>query len=151
VFEVLHRDSTGAPALAKRFERNVESDLVPKLEAVRHGLRQAIDADGHAFDDVRLGSLAKRRAGKTGDPQADLVEAGTPRFVVKGEPDLVGTLSGEVVKAERGKEADDAVGDAFADLGERVVLGDVRPGGAIQSTAGPFDRKSIRTSARRPR
>src|SRR5690606_13127634 len=53
------------------------------------------------------------------------IELRLPDVGREGEPDLEGRLRREVVEAERGEEADDALGDALRHDGEVVVLADL--------------------------
>ena len=47
------------------------------------------------------------------------------------------------MKIESREQADDAVGNLFADFGQRVVFGDVRTGRPIKPATGAFQQASL--------
>src|SRR4051794_3001236 len=89
------------------FNRGVESDLVPVLEAVGESLLSGVDTHSRAVEDVRLyprgvglGPESKHADGRIVEPRR---RAGTG----DGQVDLVRNLRRQVVEGEGRDEADD--------------------------------------------
>src|SRR5690606_7790335 len=96
-----------------------------EAEAVSDGLSWAEHTDGHLLDDVLLNPSRERLARHADGTERYAIELRLPDVGREGEPDLEGRLRREVVEAERGEEADDALGDALRHDGEVVVLADL--------------------------
>ena len=81
-------------AVAQRLDSDVGANLVPELEAVRHCLRCAVEAHGHALDDVRFDARIARLARDADDPQARAVRPWRAVLLPDGEPDVEWRLRG---------------------------------------------------------
>src|SRR5947208_3258401 len=71
--QIVHRTAPLLPAVAERFEGDVETDLVPVFETIRHGLRRAEDPNGHALNLMFLDLGCQSLTGKMNDPQRHAV------------------------------------------------------------------------------
>lgn len=120
--EVVHGAASGVLAVAERFKGDVDPDLVAVLEQVRHGPRRIGDADGYAFDLVRIDAFLQRRAGEADDAESRGGRGWLAGFFGEGEPDFEGSLGGEVVEAQGAEEAYDALWYLLGDFGEAVVF-----------------------------
>ena len=109
-------------AIAQSPDSDVGADLVPELEAVRHGLRCAVDAYGNALDDMRFDARIARLARDAHDPQTRAVRSWRAVLLPDGEPYLEWRLRGEFVEAQRRKEADHPSWDSLRNFGERAVF-----------------------------
>jgi hypothetical protein len=107
------------------------------LEAICHGLCGAIDFDRNALDSALLDAAGQGLAGEANDPERECAFLGGARFRADGQPDFVRGLCREPVKTESGEEADDAVRDSFAGLGQGVVLGETVLWTAVEASSYP--------------
>src|ERR1035438_4509689 len=81
--------------------------------------------------------------GEADDPQPNLVRAWSPTLVPEGQPDLVRILCRQAMKVESREQAHDAVGNLFADFGQRVVFGDVCTGRTVEPSTGAFEQPGL--------
>ena len=108
--------------VAQRLDSDVDTDLVPELEAVRHGLRHTVDTDGNALDDMRFQAGVARLSRDAHDPQTGTVRPWHAVLLPDGEPYLEWRLRGEFVEAQRRKEANHSSWDSLRNFGERAVF-----------------------------
>src|SRR3989449_4508225 len=130
--QFVHGAPLGTPAVAERFQRDVGADLAPILEAVGHRLSRVVDVHLHAVDVVLFDSLEASLSRETHDPERELALGGRARLAVDRESHLGGILRGQLVEAQSGEEADDAVRNSGADRGEHLVLAERRAGGDVE-------------------
>src|SRR5271154_4912098 len=58
-----------AQCVLQGFDGDINADLVTVLETIGNWLRGAVDADGNAFNGVRLDSLSESFPGETNDAE----------------------------------------------------------------------------------
>jgi len=119
------------------FEGYIDADLVAVLETIGNCLRDAIYAERNAFNGVRHDSLGERFTGKANDAEGWRFQRWTACFVVYCDPDLIGVLGREVMKPERGKEANHGMRNDFCHDGERMMLTDRRFSESVYASRRP--------------
>jgi len=77
---------------------HIQTDLIPELEAVGHGLGGAVDLDRHAMHFMFLDPEAESAAGKAHQLDGGIVELRLPSLVLDSYPDPVRDLGGEIVE-----------------------------------------------------
>jgi hypothetical protein len=112
-----------AAVIPERLDGDVDTDLVPELEAVHDGPGRTRHPNGHAFDIVLLDPGGQRRPGNADDPNGRNIDPRDCRAPVHGQPDFAWVLRANGVKPQSRQQAHDALGHALRDLGQCVVLG----------------------------
>ena len=85
-----------------------------------------------------LNPLLQIRARDPHNPERWVVHLRQPSLAIDGEPYLEGRLGGEPVELEGRKQANYAVGNPSANLGEAMVLRDISVGNDIDPTGWPI-------------
>ncbi|WP_157232040.1 hypothetical protein [Hyalangium minutum] len=91
--------------IPKRTNRSWKAELASVLEEVRHGLRHAIDAHGHAEVGVVLDAFGERGPGETDDVERWLLPARAPCLLPDGQKHLRRFLTKQAMEVERRREA----------------------------------------------
>ncbi|HEX5476185.1 MAG TPA: hypothetical protein VFX12_16115 [Vicinamibacterales bacterium] len=112
-----------APRDCERFDRDVETDLVPETKAVRNRAREAVDANGLAFDAMLLNAKSKHGCGNVDDPQRRCRYARHTRATGNGNPDFGWKLRSDVMEPEGRDQADHRPWDGGRGDRQVVVLG----------------------------
>ena len=86
--KLIHSEPTLTPAIVKRFECHVETDLVPELEAIGDRLGRRVDTYLDALNDVGLDALRECFSRKASHAQARVIQARPPRLFGKCNPHL---------------------------------------------------------------
>jgi hypothetical protein len=130
--EIIHGAAACSPAFFERLNGDVQTYLVPVSEAIDDGLGGEVHLHRHALDPVFLDAGSERGLGEVRDAQGTIRQARPPGLLSDSQPDFKRCLGRQFVKAQGGQQADDAVGDTLANLGQRVVFGDTAAGENIE-------------------
>lgn len=134
--KLIHRTAARAPAFAQRFERDIEPDLVAVLEAVGHGFGRTIYPYPNAFDLMFFDAGGQRLAGEPHDAQRRVIHAWARGPAVHRHPYLMRDLGAQLMKPERGQQADYPVRHPFADLCQTVVRRNFSIGRDVEAAPG---------------
>src|SRR5260370_2355378 len=104
------------------FYGDIEANLAAKLEAVGHRLCRGKHSKSCAGNRILFHSKVKGRPGHAHDANGGRGNFWSPGFVTDRHPGLVGRLRCEIVKPERGEQADDSLWYLVARFYERGVL-----------------------------
>lgn len=99
-----------ATVIPQSFERNIQSELMSKFEAVGHGLCVSIDTKIDTIKAVGLDALGIRKAGYTEYAERRVGDAWASCPASERNLDLAGNLGRDAVKGERGDETDHRLG-----------------------------------------
>jgi hypothetical protein len=124
--DVIDRGFPRTEGIPKGFDRDVDSDFVPVLEAIGHGLRHAVDMHQNTLDLVLLNSLGQ---GTTREPhyaKCGRLNGRLMGFKVDRNPNLVWILGCKAVEPKCRQKANDAVRDEFCDNSKTVMFRDRR-------------------------
>ena len=137
--EVVQRELALAPAVAQRFECHVQADLVAEPEAVDDGPGGVEDRHLDAVDVQAIDALGQGSVGHAHDTDRGLVQPGGHHVRRDRDPDLEGGLRADLVDAQRGQQADHALGHACRDFRQRAVLADLGAGQAVEAARHAFE------------
>jgi hypothetical protein len=130
-----------SPRVRQRFERDVETDLVPESEAIRDGSGEVIDANVVPLDAMFFDAEIEDPRRDVDDPEWRTHQTRHARASWNGNPDLMRKLSADLVKSQCRGQADDGTWDRHRGDHEVMALGDPLPRGeTIPSGANPFQR-----------
>lgn len=139
--EFVQAQSLCAPRFGKRFERHVESDLVPESEAVRNCACHAVDAHGLALDTVVLDTDLEHLRGNAYHAHGWRREARHAGAARHRQPHFRRQLRPEAVELKGRRQAHHGPRDCRRRHDEVVVLGRSRgPGQPVSAGADPFKR-----------
>ena len=99
--KVVHRKLAFGPAIPKRLQRNVEPDLVAKLEAVSDCLGRTEDRNLDGIDRELDHPVGKGLVRHANDAERWLVDARGDHALWDREPDFEGCLRADAVDPQR--------------------------------------------------
>ena len=106
--DLVDRSFPGAEGVPKSFDGDVDSDFVPVLEAISHGLRRSVDLDSNSLNLVRLDPFDESAAGEPHHSKGRRLNGRFVSFEIDCDPDLVRVLSRQAVEAKRRQKTNDA-------------------------------------------
>ena len=82
------------------FDRNVETDLIARLEAVGDGLRRTIQSHGHSVDLVGLHARRESCIGESHYPKSGRINTRSSGFSIKRDPNFGRILSPDFMETK---------------------------------------------------
>ena len=135
----VRRCATTTDVVAERFDRDVETDLVPELETIDDGFGGIIDTNPYPVDTMRFDASSKGRAGDANNTKGKVPTPRCSSVPLDRQPDLRRILRGEFVEAERREETNHTVRNARCYLEEGFALTQVGVRKRVDSTGATLD------------
>lgn len=135
----LDRDHLATPRFTERLDRDIDPDLVPVFEQIRHGLGNPVDPHWLTLDPVSLDALFERGSAEPDDLERQLRDTGCTGSTIDRDPDFGRELRADAVNCERGQEADDTARDGAGGDRKSVMLGNSAVGKAVLPTGNALE------------
>ena len=120
----IHRRLPSAQSASQGFDRDINSDLVPVLEAVSQGLSRAIHAGFDALDEMSFDSFDERAPREPYHPESWVSDRWLVCLEVDCYPSLMRILCRQAMESKRGVEANYVTRDKFGSNSKTMVLRD---------------------------
>lgn len=131
--DLIDRGFPRAESLPKGFDGHVDSNFVPVLEAIGHGLRSPVYMEWNSLGLVRLDSFTESAAREPHDPEGGRCNSRFVGLEVDCYPDFVRILRRQAVEPKCRQKANDTAGNEFRGDSQTVMFCDGRSGESVDA------------------